>query len=209
MRTLCASGFAVTANFCFDEPRARKLADETGCQLARADVSVESEVEALFAREAFDAVVHCAGRHRDTLLLRTSSADWNEVLRAHLTSAFLVTRCGLRVLPRGAHLLLVASRVGERGNVGQCAYASAKAGVLGLMRGAALEGREIGIAVNAICPGYAPGDEALARAQRLARARENVLPAADASESFAAFVTWLLKSNLPVSGQILRPDCRI
>src|SRR4028118_1354613 len=49
----------VVANYCHSAERAQRLQDETGCEIFRADVSVESEVEALFSHcSALFAVVH-------------------------------------------------------------------------------------------------------------------------------------------------------
>lgn len=209
-RELCAQGWEVVLVFHLNEERARVLQRETGCEIARADCSDEAGVESLFAHGNFDGVVHLAGWNQNALTLQTSSQMWRRVLRSHLDSSFLVCRAALQHLPRGGQLLLVSSRVGLQGNVGQSAYSAAKAGVLGLMKSAALEGRERGVWVNAICPGFAPGSSGfLSCLQQEKRAGEELLRASDARESFAAFVCWLLASNSSISGQILRPDCRI
>ncbi len=199
----------VVANYFRDQSRALQLREKTGCELARADVSDENAVEALFSSRDFEAVFHLAALNRDALLPRTSRHDWDEILKINAQSAFLLARASLRFLPRGGHLVLVSSRVAERGFAGQSAYGASKAAVLGLMKTAAIEGRERGICVNALCPGFAPSvlsqslsDEVLAR-----REAENWLPDADAAQSFAAFGVWVLQTRL--TGQILRPDCRI
>jgi 3-oxoacyl-[acyl-carrier protein] reductase len=198
----------VVANFCHDEKRAEQLASATGCELAQADVSDEDAVERLFATP-FHGVFHLAGISRDALLPRVSKVHWEDHLKVNLLSAFLVTRASLRYLPRGGHLVLVSSRVGERGFAGQSAYGATKAALLGLMKSAALEGRERGVAVNAISPGFAPSAmSSQLSAEVLARRQgENWIPDADTAESFAALCLWLLSAN--ISGQILRPDGRI
>lgn len=198
---------AVVAGYWRHPERAEALS-HANCTLWRGDASDETTVERWF-QTPFDAVFHLAASNRDALLPRISRSDWDESLRMNLQSAFLVTRASLQTLPRGGHLVLVSSRVGERGGAGQSAYAASKAAILGLMKTAALEGRARGICVNALCPGFAisglsPGlsPEVLAR-----RERENWVPNADAAHSFAAFGVWLLQTR--ISGQILRPDCRI
>jgi len=209
-RELCARGHEVMAGFMANEEHAVSLASETGCALWQGDMSDEAEVESLFHTQEFAAVVHCAGWNRSNLLARLTPQTWNEIMDCHLTSSFLICRAGLRFLPRGGQILLVSSRVGLVGNVGQSVYASAKAGVFGLMKTAALEGREREIRVNAICPGFAPNEgEILAPLQQNKRVEEEVLAHSDARESFAAFVAWFFSSNSGMSGQILRPDCRI
>jgi 3-oxoacyl-[acyl-carrier protein] reductase len=198
----------VVANYCHDEKRAALLAQKTGCQLARGDVSIENSVETLF-QTRFDAVYHLAGASHDALLPRVSTQNWSFQLQTNLQSAFLVTRAALSNLPRDGKLILVASRVAERGFVGQSAYGASKAAIFGLMKTAALEGREKKIAVNAVCPGFAISalSESLSPAILARRSAENLIPDADAPQSFAALCLWLLNSN--TSGQVLRPDCRI
>jgi len=209
-RELCARGHEVTAGFRANEARAVALSEETGCALWQGDMSDEAEVESLFQSQEFAAVLHCAGWNRNDLLARLAPRTWEDILDSHLTSSFLICRAGLRFLPRGGQILLVSSRVGLVGNVGQSAYASAKTGVFGLMKTAAIEGQERGIRVNAICPGFAPNEgEILAPLQQNKRTEEEILAHSDARESFAAFVAWFLGSNSEMSGQILRPDCRI
>lgn len=197
------------ANFRSNELRARQLQRETGCELVRADCREEAGVGGLFAGRDFNGVVHLAGWNQNALAVQTSPALWREVVKSHLDSSFLICRAGLRQLPRGGQILLVSSRVGLLGNAGQSAYSAAKAGMFGLMKTAAFEGRERGVCVNAICPGFASGSSGvLSPLQRERRENEELLGAGDARESFAEFVCWLLSSNA-ISGQILRPDCRI
>lgn len=213
VRALACDGtgrFEVTANFYHDASRAQKLAEETGCWLSCVDVCHEHSVENLFRSEAFDAVVHVAGMNRDALLLRTSVADWGAQLQMNLGAAFLITRASLQNLPAGGKLVLVGSRVGERGFPGQSAYGASKAALLGLMKSAAIEGRDRNIYVNAVCPGFAPSalSETLSEDVLAQRSAENWLPNSDAAQSFAALCVWLLSSS-NLTGQILRPDCRI
>ena len=195
----------VVAGFWRDQTRAHRLAEATGCALARADVRDELAVETLFATHRFEAVIHAAGANTDALLLRTSAARWREQMR-WIDAGFLVTRASLRHLPRGGRLILVASRVGERGGAGQSAYAASRGALLGLARAAAAERPDLKI--NAICPGFWPSQLAnLSESQLQKRAGENLVPGADARQSLAAGCLWLL--GCAVSGQVLRPDCRL
>ena len=209
VRVLCARGTPVVAGFWRDADRAEQLQRETGCGLQRGDITDETEVNRIFTGSKFSAVVHCAGVNHDCLLVRESPAGWAESLNSHATSAFLVTRAGLQVLPPGGQLILVASRVGERGGTGQCAYAAAKGAVLGLMRAAAREGAARQVSVNAICPGFAPSplSSQISSAMLTKRQGENLLEGSDAAEAFAGLVAWLLEKPRG-TGQIYRPDCR-
>ncbi|MFJ2330762.1 SDR family NAD(P)-dependent oxidoreductase [Pseudomonas helleri] len=82
---------------------------------------------------------------------------WNLSLARNLTSAFLLTRA---VLPgmktRGyGRIVNISSTTGTRGsNPGESAYSAAKAGMLGMNMGLALEVASHGITVNAVAPGW-------------------------------------------------------
>ena len=203
---LRAQYYHVTANYFRDENRARQLARRTGCTLHQADMRDENAVQTLFESHRFDAVIHAAGTNCDALLLRTSEQMWREQM-AWTTAAWLLTRASLQFLPSGGRLMLISSRVGERGFAGQSAYAASKGAILGLMRAAAAERRDLKI--NAICPGFAPSalSQNLSETVLAQRAKENLLPDPDAAFSLAQMCLWLL--NAEISGQVLRPDCRV
>jgi 3-oxoacyl-[acyl-carrier protein] reductase len=84
-------------------------------------------------------------------------ATWQSGLARNLTSAFLVTKAALPAMTsRGwGRIIMVASVTGPvmaiRGDVG---YATAKAGMIGLMRAAAVDTAGHGITVNAVAPGW-------------------------------------------------------
>jgi 3-oxoacyl-[acyl-carrier protein] reductase len=83
--------------------------------------------------------------------------DWEAALRRNLTTAFLVTRAVLPLmrLRRYGRIVNVASTTGPIAAVpGDAAYAAAKAGMVGLTRGAAIEAAADGITVNAVAPGW-------------------------------------------------------
>ena len=83
--------------------------------------------------------------------------EWRSAVDVNLTSVFLVTRGVIeRMRERGwGRIITVASTTGAvqaaRDDLG---YATAKAGVLGLTRGLALDEARHGITVNAVAPGW-------------------------------------------------------
>ncbi|QEY62911.1 SDR family oxidoreductase [Metapseudomonas lalkuanensis] len=84
-------------------------------------------------------------------------ATWNLSIARNLTTAFLLTRA---VLPgmqaRGyGRIVQISSTTGTRGsNPGEAAYSAAKAGLVGLNMGLALEVARQGITVNSVAPGW-------------------------------------------------------
>jgi 3-oxoacyl-[acyl-carrier protein] reductase len=103
---------------------------------------------------AVDVLVNNAGILRDKMLWHLTDADWSAVIGVHLTGAFNCTRAvvpSMRDRGRG-RIINVTSYTGLHGNVGQAAYAAAKAGIIGLTKTSAKELGRYGITVNAISP---------------------------------------------------------
>jgi 3-oxoacyl-[acyl-carrier protein] reductase len=82
---------------------------------------------------------------------------WRDGLARNLDTAFFVTRAALRpMLERGyGRIVSVASITGPvMAMRGEPVYAAAKAGMVGLTRGLAVEVAAAGLTVNAVCPGW-------------------------------------------------------
>jgi 3-oxoacyl-[acyl-carrier protein] reductase len=112
------------------------------------------KVAAEFGR--IDILVNNAGITRDGLAMRMKKADWDAVLAANLTGAFLMIQ---QVLPsmmrnRWGRIINISSVVGETGNAGQANYAASKAGLIGMTKSIAQEMASRNVTVNAVAPGY-------------------------------------------------------
>jgi 3-oxoacyl-[acyl-carrier protein] reductase len=87
----------------------------------------------------------------------TSLATWQASLSRNLTTAFLVTQAALPAMTSGGwgRIIMVASVTGPvMAMLGDVPYATAKAGMVGLTRAAAIDAARDGITVNAIAPGW-------------------------------------------------------
>ena len=109
--------------------------------------------------EAFgqiDILVNNAGITRDGLLMRMKDADFDDVIRTNLRSAFLCTRAVARHMMgrRSGRIVNMASINGIRAQAGQANYAASKAGIIGLTKTNAMEFAARGITVNAVAPGF-------------------------------------------------------
>lgn len=101
-------------------------------------------------------LVNNAGITRDTLMLRMSEEQWNDVMQNNLTSVFLMTKQVLRPMMRNREgsIINLSSVVGLMGNAGQANYAASKAGIVGFTKSIAKELGSRNIRCNAIAPGF-------------------------------------------------------
>jgi 3-oxoacyl-[acyl-carrier protein] reductase len=109
-------------------------------------------------RGALHGLVHVAGGIQDqwSPLVTTTTETWDAVVRLNLQSAFLTTRTvARRMLAQGTagSIVHISSLSGLSAMPFGASYAAAKAGMLALMRTAALELGGAGIRVNAVAPG--------------------------------------------------------
>ncbi len=130
-------------------------------QAVQADITQPAQVQALVdtALATWGAVhilINNAGITRDALFMRMKDHDWDAVIEADLTSAFLCAQAVLAPMrqQRYGRIVNVASLAGLAGNVGQTNYAAAKMGLIGLTKALAREVTADGIVVNAVAPGY-------------------------------------------------------
>lgn len=122
--------------------------------VATASGAEATVADALAAFGRVDAMVSNAGVLADGDLGDLSAEDWRRVVEVNLTAHFLVTSAVWPTMVRqgGGRIVLTSSGSGLFGNRGQINYSSAKAGVMGLARSAALEGADHAIVVNAFAP---------------------------------------------------------
>lgn len=108
---------------------------------------------------AIDLVVNNAAILRDSFVFKANTSNWDAVVRTNLSAAFYVLAAAaphLREQVKGARapgrIVNVTSSAGLYGNLGQSAYASAKAGLFGLTRVVAMDLARSGVTCNAIAP---------------------------------------------------------
>jgi 3-oxoacyl-[acyl-carrier protein] reductase len=103
-----------------------------------------------------DILVNNAGITRDTLLMRMSEEQWDEVLRVNLKSVFNLTKAVIKPMlkARSGSIINMSSIVGVTGNAGQANYAASKAGMIGFTKSVAQELGSRNIRCNAIAPGF-------------------------------------------------------
>jgi 3-oxoacyl-[acyl-carrier protein] reductase len=103
-----------------------------------------------------DILVNNAGITRDTLLMRMTEEQWNEVIETNLKSVFNLTKAVTKPMlkARSGSIINMSSVVGISGNGGQSNYAASKAGMIGFTKSIAQELGSRNIRCNAIAPGF-------------------------------------------------------
>jgi 3-oxoacyl-[acyl-carrier protein] reductase len=103
-----------------------------------------------------DILINNAGITKDTLLMRMSEEDFDNVLQINLKSIFNLTKAVQRTMlkARSGSIINMSSVVGIKGNAGQSNYAASKAGIIGFTKSMALELGSRSIRCNAIAPGF-------------------------------------------------------
>ena len=130
--------------------------DVLAADISTADGAGQTIEAAITHFGKIDALINNAGITRDTLIMRMSEADWDDVLSTNLKGAFLTSKAVVRPMlrQRSGRIVNLTSVVGLVGNAGQANYAAAKAGLVGLTKSLAKEVGSRGITVNAVAPGF-------------------------------------------------------
>jgi acetoacetyl-CoA reductase len=159
-----------------------------------------------------DILVNCAGITRDKTLRKMSQEQWREVMSSNLDSVFNVTRHVIEgMIERGfGRVVNISSVNGQKGQFGQCNYASAKAGIHGFTMSLAQEVATKGVTVNSVSPGYVATAMTLAMPEEVREAIVAQVPMGrmGTPEEVAHVVGFLCDSradyitgaNIPVNG---------
>jgi 3-oxoacyl-[acyl-carrier protein] reductase len=213
-------GFALAQRFIADGHRvavtARSGEGPTGSLTVTADVtdgaSLDAAVAAVEAKLGpIEVLVANAGITKDTLLLRMSDEDFEEVINTNLVGVFRVVKRCIKSMMKAKYgrVVLISSVVGLYGSPGQVNYAASKAALVGFARSMTRELGSRGITTNVVAPGFINTDmtKALPQAQQ-----EQYLASIPAGrfaqpEEVASAVAWLASDESGyISGAVIPVD---
>jgi len=126
------------------------------CDISDADTLSEIITEIIKENSRIDILVNNAGITKDSLLMRMSIEQWDDVINTNLKGAFHCTKAVVRYMMKNkfGRIINITSIVGLTGNAGQANYAASKAGLIGMTKSIAKEVASRGITANCIAPGW-------------------------------------------------------
>ena len=212
-KALKDAGHTVAATFAGNTERAEAFKKETGIgvyqwdagdQAACADgiKKVEAEVGPI------GILVNNAGITKDGWFHKMDYAAWSAVMKTNLDSMFSMTRPvieGMRDRSFG-RIVNIASINGQKGQMGQVNYSTAKAGMIGFTKALALENARKGITVNCICPGYIDTDMVAAVSEKVLEGIVAQIPVGrlGKAEEIGTLVTYLASDEAAfMTGSVL------
>ena len=127
----------------------------------QSDLSVDGAAEKLIndtieKAGRIDVLINNAGITADTLMMRMSDEQFDNVINTNLRATFQLCRAAIMPMmkQRFGRIINMASIVGVVGGAGQTNYAASKGGIIALTKSIAAEVGARGITANAIAPGF-------------------------------------------------------
>jgi 3-oxoacyl-[acyl-carrier protein] reductase len=158
-----------------------------------------------------EVLVANAGITKDTLLLRMSDQDFEDVINTNLNGVFRIMKRATKsmIKNRFGRVILIGSVVGLLGSAGQINYSSAKSALVGMARSITREVGGRGITANVVAPGFIDTDMTASLTEEQRKDYLARIPAGRfASPAEVAKVcTWLASDDAAyISGAVIPVD---
>lgn len=144
-------------------------------------------------------VVNNAGITRDGTFRKMSLEDWNDVMNTNLSSLYNVTKQVVdgMISDGWGRIVNISSVNGQKGQLGQTNYSTAKAGIHGFTMALALELAAKGITVNTVSPGYIGTDMVRAIREDVLEKIVNLIPVKrlGTPEEIGSMIGWIVSED--------------
>ena len=126
------------------------------CDLAAEGGAVELVMETIDKAGKIDILINNAGITKDTLLMRMTDDQFDDVINTNLRSCFKMCRAAIMPMMKNrfGRIINMASIIGAIGGPGQANYAASKGGMIAMTKSIAAEVASRGITANTIAPGF-------------------------------------------------------
>lgn len=213
-------GYAIAERFLRDGHRvavtARNGEGPPGSLSVQADVTDGASLDIAISQVEkelgpISVVVANAGITRDTLLMRMSDEDFDDVINTNLGGVFkVVKRCITSMIKaKNGRIILISSVVGLYGSAGQVNYASSKSALVGFARSLTRELGARGITTNVVAPGFINTDMTKELPEQQQEQYRSAIPAGRFAEpeEVAGVVAWLASADAAyISGAVIPVD---
>ena len=187
-----------------------------GSLSVKADVTDPATLDAAFAEieeklGPVEILVANAGITKDTLLMRMTDEDFEDVLNTNLTGSFRVLKRATKGMMKAkfGRVILIGSVVGLLGSAGQVNYSAAKSGLVGMARSLTRELGGRGITANVVAPGFIDTDMTAELSEEVQNQYKAKIPAGRfaSPEEVAKVVVWLSSDDAAyISGAVIPVD---
>ncbi len=158
-----------------------------------------------------EVLVANAGITRDTLLMRMTDEEFEQVVNTNLNGVFRVLKRATKGMIKAKYgrVILIGSVVGLLGSAGQVNYSATKAALVGIARSVTRELGARGITANVVAPGFIDTDMTAELPEAQQEEYKKKIPAgrfADPTE-VAKVVRWLASDEASyISGAVIPVD---
>jgi 3-oxoacyl-[acyl-carrier protein] reductase len=187
-----------------------------GSLSVKADVTDSASIDAAIAEVEeklgpIEILVANAGITRDTLLMRMTDDEFEDVINTNLTGVFRVLKRATKgmIKARFGRVILIGSVVGLLGSAGQVNYSSAKSALVGMARSVTRELGARGITANVVAPGFIDTDMTAELPEEQQAEYKKRIPAGRfaAPSEVAKAVAWLASDDAAyISGAVIPVD---
>lgn len=187
-----------------------------GALSVKADVTDPASLDAAFAEieeklGPVEILVANAGITRDTLLMRMTDEEFEEVVDTNLNGTFRVLKRATKGMIKGKYgrVILIGSVVALLGSPGQVNYSASKSALIGMARSLTRELGGRGITANVVAPGFIDTDMTAELSEEMQSDYKKRIPAGRFASptEVAKVVLWLAGDDASyISGAVIPVD---